>query len=58
MCYNNDERYSMLTVEIPEKWLGHNVVIVGKMEGCLEGYCIDVKNIMDEPGMDEPVRPQ
>jgi hypothetical protein len=49
ICLSGDDhRYSMLEVAIPENWLGHDVVIVGRMDGCLDGYCIDVKSIRDE----------
>jgi hypothetical protein len=47
ICIGVDDRYSLLTVAIPEKWLGHSVVITGNMEGCVDGYCIDVKSIKD-----------
>jgi hypothetical protein len=46
ICFSGDDhKYSMLEVAIPENWLGHDVVIIGKMEGCLDGYCVDVKSV-------------
>lgn len=37
----------LLAVDVPLKWLGHKVSITGVMEGCVDGYCLDVKTIQD-----------
>jgi len=51
LCLKGSKEHDNLyEINVPISWLGHYVIINGKMEGCADGpngYCLDVKTIRD-----------
>jgi hypothetical protein len=48
LATDTNNKYTLLDAsEVSTKWLGHYVDINGTIDGCVDGYCLQVKSIKD-----------